>query len=67
MVGTVVLFMKYGFWGLVEKVISIILKFLNLDKFFKDYIKAGAKISDANIAAGGFGGWSCAGLGGGLR
>jgi hypothetical protein len=63
MVGTVVLFMKYGFWGLVEKVISIILKFLNIDDFFK----AADKISDANIAAGGFGGWSCAGLGGGLR
>lgn len=63
MIGTVVLFMKYGFQGLVGKVISIIMKFLNLDEF----IKAGAKISDASISAGGYGGWSGAGLGGGLR
>ena len=55
--------MKYGFWGLVGKVISISMKFLNLDEF----ITAGAQISDATIAAGGYGGWSGAGLGGGLR
>lgn len=67
MVGVVVLIMKYGFWGLVEKVISIIVKFLNIDDFFKDFSKAGDKISDTSIAAGGFGGWSGAGLGGGLR
>ena len=28
---------------------------------------AGEKISNANVAAGGYGGWSGAGLGGGLR
>ena len=63
MIGVTVLIMKYGFWGLVGKVISISMKFLNLDEF----IKVGAKISDASISAGGYGGWSGAGLGGGLR
>jgi hypothetical protein len=63
MVGVTVLIMKYGFWGLVEKVISIIMKFLNIDDFFK----AADKISDASITAGGYGGLSGAGLGGGLR
>lgn len=32
-----------------------------------EYMAAGEKISNANIEAGGFGGWSGAGLGGGLR
>lgn len=63
MIGIIVLLMKYGFWGLVKKVISIGMEFLDLEGF----IKAGAEISNANIAAGGYGGWSGAGLGGGLR
>ena len=32
-----------------------------------EYMAAGEKISDACVAAGGYGGWSMAGLGGGLR
>ena len=32
-----------------------------------EYMAAGEKISNANVAAGGYGGWSGAGLGGGLR
>jgi hypothetical protein len=33
MIGTIVLIMKYGFWGLVEKLISILIKFSNINDF----------------------------------
>lgn len=41
--------------------------YLFLTGTIDEYIISGDKIDKANRAAGGLGGWSCAGLGGGLR
>lgn len=41
--------------------------FGGISDFFNGCIKAGAEIDAANRAAGGYGGWTGAGLGGGLR
>lgn len=70
----IVLIAKFGVWGTLGK---LFVKALDssaeaIASGFEaivgnGYIEAGTKISDASVAAGGYGGWSQAGLGGGLR